>query len=632
MSQAFLLSGVNATCAAEEAVPRASVMFLKPDILSYQRALAFRALILLALAAPLLLAQKKENARVMGLVELYGITASIVYGEEDEFAANLLLEFLKPHLKGIKTIPAKGSKPRNDDLVIYVGNFEANPPSAKTFKSLGYSLNWDALTEGSFLLKTFRKEGKTTVFVTGKDRLGTLYATHDLKNYYLRVEMGRVLLNELNLAERAQLKYRWFRNWDYRTNWELAGAGSGSGSESADPAKPDPYRNTPDAYLRDLKKTVDVMSERRLNGLTLWGFLRDSHGGVAAAQELCRYAAERGVRILPGIGVTGYGGIFSEGDHAFNFNAWTKAHPELRAVDRAGNFLDGTLCLEKPQNRQWYREGLQWLYQNFRIGGISLELGPSFVCHSEDCKKARQAMGGNDPDYSKDLARLTGFVAEEVRKLDPKSWVSYLTGTGFDVESIQTSARGAMPVGQGAAAFPPEFIQRIPEFALAQWELEPMLKAGSWPSPFKAPGKHGLGLLRWGTAAAKSQHELYWKRVEAVAHQAISSNLEGLAMYGELSPDRPNIELSYLIFSELAFNPAADLDEFFRFRVSRLYGGEEPARRLMKIVQLLEDETGMLPANYDEALRLARQAAEVSDRSGKERWNRLIQYVEKLKK
>ena len=180
-------------------------------------------------------AQKKDNARVMGLVELYGISASIIYGEEDEFAANLLLEFLKPHLAGIKTFPAKGSKARRDDLVIYVGSFDKNIPSAKAFKSLGYSLNWDALTEGSFLLKTFRKEGKTTIFVTGKDWLGTLYAAHDLKNYYLRIEMGRVLLNELNLAERAQLKYRWFRLSSNPVNWQTLEAGASLNAEARFP-------------------------------------------------------------------------------------------------------------------------------------------------------------------------------------------------------------------------------------------------------------------------------------------------------------------------------------------------------------------------------------------------------------
>jgi hypothetical protein len=120
--------------------------------------------------------------------------------------------------------------------------------------------------------------------------------------------------------------------------------------------------------------------------------------------------------------------------------------------------------------------------------------------------------------------------------------------------------------------------------------------------------------------------------MEEVTHHTISSNLEGLARNAERSPDNPAAELNYLIFAELAFNPAADLDEFFRFKLSRLYGGEEAARLLSKILQLLEDETGMLSANYDETLRLARQAAERSDRNGKERWSRLIQYLQSLKK
>ena len=568
-------------------------------------------------------AQKKDNARVMGLVELYGISSSIIYGEEDEFAANLLLRFLKPHLTDLKTVPAQGSKARRDDLVIYVGSFDKNPPSAKAFKSLGYSLNWDALTEGSFLLKTFRKEGKTTIFVTGKDRLGTLYAAQDLKNYYLRIEMGRVLLNELNLAERAQLKYRWLRILDTPRNWQTSEPGPSSNAEVIGSLKAD-------TGLAELKAIVEYMSARRLNGLTLWGFPGGPESGVAGAQELCRYANERGVRVLPRIGLTGSEGLFSEGDHAFNLRAWANAHPELCALDKTGAVVNGTLCPEKIQNRQRYREGLQWLFQNVRVGGVSLELEPFFVCHSEDCRQARKMMGGRDPDYSKDLARFAAFVAEEVQKLDPKAWVTYAAGTGFDVDSIQSSATGRMPVGQ-QAAFPPEFAKKIPEPAVAQWDLRPMLKAGVWPSPFKAPIKHSLGLLDLGAGPVATRPEIYWRRMENVTHHTISSNLEGLAIPAERAPDNPATELNYLIFSELAFNPAADVHEFFRFKLSRLYGGEDAARRLSKILQLLEDETGMLASNYDEALGLAKQTAAVSDRNGKERWTRLIEYIQALK-
>jgi hypothetical protein len=559
----------------------------------------------------------------MGLVELYGISSSIIYGEEDEFAANLLLEFLKPHLTDIKTVPAQGSKARRDDLVIYVGSFDKNPPSAKAFKSLGYSLNWDALTEGSFLLKTFRKEGKTTIFVTGKDRLGTLYAAQDLKNYYLRIEMGRVLLNELNLAERAQLKYRWFRILNNPTNWQTTETGTISNLEATGSRKAD-------TGLGQLKAIVEYMSARRLNGLTLWGFPGGPEGGVAGARELCKYANERGVRVLARIGLTGSEGLFAEGDHAFNLQGWAKAHPELCAMDKAGAVRNGTLCPEKIQNRQRYHEGLQWLFQNVQVGGVSLELEPLFVCYSEDCKQARKTMGGRDPDYSKDLARFAAFVAEEVHNLDPKASIIYAAGTGFDVDSIQASAAGMMPVGQ-RAAFPPEFIQKIPEPALAVWDLRPMLKAGIWPSPFKAPSKHGIGLLDMGGGPAATRPEIYWRRMENVTHHTISSNLEGLATPAERAPDNPATELNYLIFSELAFNPAADLDEFFRFKLSRLYGGEDAARRLSKILQLLEDETGMLASNFEEALGLAKQAAAVSDRNGKERWTRLIEFIQALK-
>ena len=134
-----------------------------------------------------------------------------------------------------------------------------------------------------------------------------------------------------------------------------------------------------------------------------------------------------------------------------------------------------------------------------------------------------------------------------------------------------------------------------------------------------------------GPREYRRRQEIYWKRVEEVTHHTISSNLEGLVTPADRSPDNPATELNYLIFSELAFNPAANLDEVFRFKLSRLYGGEEAARRLAKILQLLEDATGMLAANYDEALRLAKQAAELSDRNGRPRWTRLIEYIQSLK-
>ncbi len=584
----------------------------------------FGIIVLFILCSPFVLnaAQRGENPRVSGLVEIYGLSSSIVYGEEDSFAANLLLDFLKPHLKSMKAVPVKGDKPRKDDLVIYVGSFKSNPMSREAFQSLGYHFNWEALPEGSFLLKTFRKAGRTTIFVTGKDSTGTLYAANDLKTYYLHLDLGRDFLNELQLVERAQLKYRWVRNWDSLPDWNMTHA-----------SRADKSLDNPDTRMSDLKGTIDFMSEHRLNGLISGRFPQDLSGGIAAAQEICRYAMERGVRILPRITLAKHRGFFYAGDDKFNIAAWTKAHPELRAVDRQGGFRDFTLCPEKPENRAWLREGLQWLYQNFKIGGISLELGDLFVCFSEDCKTARSSMGGNDPDYYKDMARIVKFVAEEAHQLDPNSWISYFTGTGFDFDSVKdlVSAPASSAESVVSPSFPPEFIKTIPEYAICQWDLTSMVKNKAWPSPFKASAKHNVGVLRFGGVSAGSKNELYFKRIEEITHHAISSNLEGLGIDGEASLEQPSPELGYLAFSALSFNPAADMNEFFRFKVSRLYGGEAPAKKLLQILDLLEDEKGITLNNLPEALRLATDGLGLANRDGKERWTRLIHYLEKVR-
>jgi len=574
----------------------------------------------------------------MGLMELYGLSSTILYGVDDEYASKVLLDALQPHLKGLKALPALGQKPKRDDLVIYLGSFQSNPLARQAFKSLGYSIRWDALTDGSYFLKTFRKSGKTTVFVTGKDRLGTIYAANDLKNYYLRFESGKVLMNELNVVERAHLKYRWFWNWDSRTRWDMSAPNDDLISKGEGGDGPEDSSKTSETYLRDLKKTIDFMSQNRLNGLILWGFLRDSHGGVAASQELCNYAEERGVHILPGVGLGGNGGFYYEGENQFNLGKWAKAHPELRSVDEQGNFRDNTLCPEKAENREWYRQGLKWIYENFKIGGLNLGLGNLFVCYSEDCKKARQAMGGNDPDSYKDLARITRFMAEEAHKLDPDTWISYATYTGFDYNSVEGASLGSLPrdkatskgMDSGAVSYPPDFIKVIPEFAICEWSLNKMYDDNAWPSPFKAPAKHNIGYLPWGNASSGTDRELYFRRIQEISHHAIASNLEGLVIYGEESSERPNVEINYLTFSQFAFNPATENDQFFRYRISRLYGGEEAAKKLIEILGLLENEEGMVAEKVDEALQQAKAALEVSDSWGKNRWNRLIQYLDRL--
>src|SRR5262245_35263197 len=70
--------------------------------------------------------QRGADKPVMGLVELYGTSAVILYGEEDKYSADVLLAALQADIKGLKLLPAKGLKPPKDDLVIYLGSFKSN--------------------------------------------------------------------------------------------------------------------------------------------------------------------------------------------------------------------------------------------------------------------------------------------------------------------------------------------------------------------------------------------------------------------------------------------------------------------------------------------------------------------------
>lgn len=77
--------------------------------------------------------------------------------------------------------------------------------------------------------------------------------------------------------------------------------------------------------MEDYSRLIDFMSLHRISGVTIYGFLRDNHGGIESVQALYRYAAERGVRILPRVGINAYGGIYWEGDHRY-IRACLKQH------------------------------------------------------------------------------------------------------------------------------------------------------------------------------------------------------------------------------------------------------------------------------------------------------------------
>jgi len=307
-------------------------------------------------------------------------------------------------------------------------------------------------------------------------------------------------------------------------------------------------------------------------------------------------------------------------------------------MDKAGHYLDHTLCMDKKANRQWFREGIRWLFQTFPIAGVNLEFGEFRVCYCPDSVKAREAVlpqehanmlevtrGVSKPsgdlrahDFYLDLGRMVSWEAREIRAFRPRALITYAAYTGFN-ESLQET--------------PPYFVKTIPPYAIVQWTITDMVNGNRWPDGLKSPAAQAIGYFHAGNVSARESNAILYPKLARVAAQADASGLEGVGIYGEVSGARPITKFNYLAFSEFAFNPGLSEEEFVKTRLAPYYGGEGPARQLLQIASLIGfKKDGQAPNNLDEALRLAGEARDASTGVARQRWERWVTALQSLGK
>jgi hypothetical protein len=169
------------------------------------------------------------------------------------------------------------------------------------------------------------------------------------------------------------IKVRMFWVWDHSTEWALNHAGAKTIGSS------DTYgRNTP-IFLQDFTALLEWCGRHHVDAVTVWGLLRDAHGGVESVKKLCEVAAKNEVRLMAGIGLNSYGGVYYEGNSPYNLEHHLAEHPDLYAVDSAGNkiMLNGPhltyhACPSRPENQEFAAESLRWLFSNVPLGGVQL--------------------------------------------------------------------------------------------------------------------------------------------------------------------------------------------------------------------------------------------------------------------
>lgn len=499
-----------------------------------------------------------------------------------------------------------------DLLVLLTDSADDVPPE------LAHSGEVESLTEDAFLLRTGTLYERPALLAAGGGLPGLIHAVNELGLRHLIKKDDLLEIPALDVRQSPALPYRLLWTWDHSTNWYLEQVGLqeiGAMNYYAKPAG---------GFLEDYRRLVDFMSLNRIGGVTIYGFLRDNHGGIEAAQELCRYATERGVRILPGVGINAYGGIYWEGDHTYNLTTWLRRHPELRAIltERPAFHIPDfpelwfpdsqytdTACPSKPENVQYHEEAIEWLAETFEIGGINFETGDYGVCGCAECSARRS----EDETWSlKDMALLYPRLFAAARRGREDLW---LVSEAYWDNILNLDALAPLA--------------DLPDDAIYQFCINrsywPRLKAElTREHVSKLPRPQNVLRTHMGT---QWNHERYALVAERFAHMmqlAHTAGMQGATIFSEPSAFNTVNEINYLAFARFSYNAGLTWEQFVANDLAPLLGGSEAAEHYLDLLAV-ENEEQVLT----QAIAEAREIGNTQTGEAYRRWvwlqNRLFQ-------
>lgn len=386
------------------------------------------------------------------------------------------------------------------------------------------------------------------------------------------------------------LSYFW--TWDHRTNFMLDDPGMlnyGCNNE---------YLKRPETYIEDYRRLIDLSAGLGIKGVMIWGFIRDSHGGIESAKRVADYAASKGVDIIPGMGTTCYGGAYYEGEHPYNLDTFARNHPDAGMINAKGEVEPRGACPLSPEYLDWLKKSMQWLFKEFRIGGVNLENGDFWVCHDPRCNAHKDAWPKTDPDFFRLQALSYKPGLEAVAdKLKDKQLIC-ATYTGFLPGSSPTGQDDFMPY---MMCDKPAMIDMLPEDGILQWTITGMLLQKplpltaylddgapsavfdnpNWPKGLRPPNKRSTGYMhqgngfnQWGRPFLRRYDQVV-SSIKESCLRSYQSGLEGVGIYGEVTPCHIPWALNYLAFSHFTHWPEDSMREFGRKTLGQVFGDEK---------------------------------------------------------
>lgn len=394
-------------------------------------------------------------------------------------------------------------------------------------------------------------------------------------------------------------KYRILWTWDYCTFWDDTKFVRGSWSTGVS------QRRT--HFLNDYKRMVDHCAKLGFNGIVIWGALRAHDNGIEQFRELVNYGKQKGVRILPGVGVFSYGGVvYDPRSHflmpdelpnepsPYNLPMWLNKHPELAAICPDGKpknlgMFSAVACPSKKENMDWFKNAFEWLCNEFQIEGAQIEIGDYAVCHCTDCNKKREG-ASSSVFMIEDMAEPYNIAYDIAKKANPDAWVIFETYSSF---APPITGDNPNALGMALDAQQMKLLSSLPADALQQWVMDRAVgykPTQEWGKNISLPSHPDNHIARITAGSQWQINSIDGWAVYAIGDmvkKSRASGIGGVSIFGEESPVSPPTEANYLVFSEFSGfgnkNDDCDFDFFTKQTLDPLYGGTGFADRWKEI-------------------------------------------------
>lgn len=338
--------------------------------------------------------------------------------------------------------------------------------------------------------------------------------------------------------------------WDNRMTWD--DEPEKISSKMAVSTEPFRYHKQPESFLIGFKRQVDYFASIGITKVIIFGFLRDAHGGIKPAVELCKYASDKGVAIIPGVGLCSYGGFYFEGNHEFNLQSYLREHPERASVamhcinkKEESPTLDPTL----QANQKWWMRGMEWMLETFEIGGINFEMGDHLANTSKTAQQARYALNISCQESLKDIVIATRPLITRGLEIRPKGLFINSTYNGYG----KTEGFPKMP-----------YVAELPDNTVWQYTADRTADIAGFPDSLQGGTPHRIySYLHWFNSSTNSINKDYVPEIARVFPGFHKLNMEFVGGYGEISAINNSLaDRNYRAMLAWAQDASMNIDKF----------------------------------------------------------------------